>query len=288
MTDPCDWDLCCSIVRAAASHPELLIPVTVKIRLQPTLEATIDFAQRIAASGASLIAVHGRQRGREDRRRDGSADLNAIAAVVHSLAPYGVPVVTNGNVRCPEDVVENLATTGAAGIMVAEQILRDPAVFARAHQLMKHATFSGIPGTEAIEVPRVLDLVYEYVALTNDLDAEADNSDKVAAETTIGPRKRLRMIDNSTPVPNSRMSRATGNFERLSVWWTNTEVAKGHLKHMLGEKGQLVSRNTFKKAKDVAAVFECFRRRFAVKAKVDGSAEKPITEGAASTSGFGL
>jgi tRNA-dihydrouridine synthase len=82
MTDREDWDLCCSIVRAAAKHPELKIPVTVKIRLQPCLEDTCSFASMIAEAGARLVAVHGRMRGGEDRRRDGSADLYAVAEVV--------------------------------------------------------------------------------------------------------------------------------------------------------------------------------------------------------------
>ena len=82
MTDPEDWELCCSIVRAAAAHPELRIPVTVKIRLQPRLEDTCNFACMLAEAGARLVAVHGRMRGSEDRRRDGSADLHAVSEVV--------------------------------------------------------------------------------------------------------------------------------------------------------------------------------------------------------------
>ena len=82
MTDPEDWELCCSIVRTAAAHPELKIPVTVKIRLQPCLEDTCNFACMLAEAGARLVAVHGRMRGNEERRRDGSADLHAVSEVV--------------------------------------------------------------------------------------------------------------------------------------------------------------------------------------------------------------
>ena len=39
----------------------------------------------LAQAGASMITVHGRMRGREDRRRDGSADLDAIATIVELL-----------------------------------------------------------------------------------------------------------------------------------------------------------------------------------------------------------
>ena len=118
LADPPDWPLCCAIVAAAAKDPALVIPVTVKIRLQPTLAATVAFATLLAQSGASLVTVHGRFRGKEAARRDGAADLGWVKAVVDALAPLGVPVVTNGNVRCAGDVAANLAFTGAAGIMV--------------------------------------------------------------------------------------------------------------------------------------------------------------------------
>jgi tRNA-dihydrouridine synthase len=55
----------------------------------------------LSETGVSMITVHGRMRGREDRRRDGSADLDAVATIVELLKPLGIPVVTNGNVRQP-------------------------------------------------------------------------------------------------------------------------------------------------------------------------------------------
>eukprot|EP00613_Pedinella_sp_CCMP2098_P062321 CAMPEP_0171985000 /NCGR_PEP_ID=MMETSP0993-20121228/274120_1 /TAXON_ID=483369 /ORGANISM="non described non described, Strain CCMP2098" /LENGTH=441 /DNA_ID=CAMNT_0012637843 /DNA_START=186 /DNA_END=1512 /DNA_ORIENTATION=+ len=174
MTDPCDWALCCAIVHQAAVHPELCLPITVKIRLQPTLEATVQFARLLAASGASMVSVHGRQRGRENQRRDGSANLDWVAAVVRALEPFGVPVVANGNVRCPRDVTANLASTGAAGIMVAEEILRDPAVFSRSRWELT-STGGGVDGAKAATdpcspPPSGKDLADEYIHLLEGLD----------------------------------------------------------------------------------------------------------------------
>jgi tRNA-dihydrouridine synthase len=187
--------------------------VTVKIRLQPLPGDTVRFAVLLAKAGASLVSVHGRQRGREDRRRDGSADLGAVAEVVAALAKLGVPVVANGNVRCPGDVRASLAATGAAGVMVAEQILRDPAVFARARRelIAVAPPFSG-DGAEsaaeaaraaeaaaaaAPEVPSVRRLVDEYAALIEALDAVGDAAaggdvagGDVAGGGVAGPRLR--------------------------------------------------------------------------------------------------
>jgi tRNA-dihydrouridine synthase len=80
---------------------------------------------------AALIAVHGRERGGEDKRRDGAADLDQIAAVVRALQSRTprVPCLSNGNVRVGADCVDNLATTGAQGLMVAEHLLRNPSLF---------------------------------------------------------------------------------------------------------------------------------------------------------------
>ncbi len=129
--------------------------------------------------------------------------------MVAALVPFGVPVLTNGNVRwapnqslrlrasvsvvdapcqllCPRrgarDVVSNLKLTRAAGIMVAEEILRDPAVFARARALRDplplqptdcdsedeaavHLPLYQSLGDAAELVPGVSELVLAYVEL---------------------------------------------------------------------------------------------------------------------------
>jgi len=317
LTDPPDWALCASIIAAAASHPSLTIPVTVKIRLQPAPGDTVRFARLLASAGASLVTVHGRQRGREDRRRDGSADLQAVAEVVATLAPLGCPVASNGNVRCAGDVVANLASTGACGIMVAEEILRDPAVFARARASVRAnravpATLDDLAGNgggdgggggeggegeggacAAAGVPSVRQLVDEYAALIEALDGAggAGGGGRAASDIVVaGPR--LCMEDGSRPGKNGTMIRRrvgggggggddSGDveFERLSVWWANAEVLKGHLRHLLGDRGQLVSRNTFKKAPTSAAVLLCYRRRLAARAQTPQS-QDPAVESA--------
>lgn len=69
LTDPHDHALCAEIIAAAADHPEISIPITVKIRLQPTTEQTVAFANLLADAGASLVAVHGRRRGTEEKHQ---------------------------------------------------------------------------------------------------------------------------------------------------------------------------------------------------------------------------
>ena len=118
-------------------------------------EDTLAYATRLKEAGAVMICVHGRQRGTTDARRDGSADLESIAKMVEEFKPF--PVLSNGNVRCPQDVVDNLMTTKACGVAVAEEILRNPGLFEEVECLL-----AGRPGQfEAPHKARRLEMLAE-------------------------------------------------------------------------------------------------------------------------------
>ena len=226
MTDPQDWQLCASIISTAVAT--VTIPVTVKIRLQSTTAATLDFAVLLAQAGASVLTLHARQRGHEDRRRDGSADLCVVAAVVQRFQELGLGclVLSNGNVRCSADVHANLASTAAAGVMVAEQLLRDPSVFSSSHQSHTHAGHT---------------LLQPW--LGKDLSLALDYCRCVEVASAGSAGRRCRMEDGATDGGNRgrRAARTvveegvSSEFERCSVWWTNYECVSGHLKHMLAD-----------------------------------------------------
>jgi tRNA-dihydrouridine synthase 1 len=87
------------VVRAlAAALTPLGLIVSVKIRVLPTVEATVGFARMLEAAGCMCLTVHGRtkeQRG----TKVGDADWTHIAAVKRAV---GIPVVANGNVSTYE------------------------------------------------------------------------------------------------------------------------------------------------------------------------------------------
>ncbi|KAJ1496013.1 dihydrouridine synthase-domain-containing protein, partial [Baffinella frigidus] len=83
-------------------------------------------------AGCSLLTVHGRQRGSQRHGRKGPANLEEVAFLKTQLR---IPVICNGNIRCAQDVVANLLSTGADGVMSAEGVLSNAAVFAQAKQL---------------------------------------------------------------------------------------------------------------------------------------------------------
>jgi tRNA-dihydrouridine synthase 1 len=130
LLDRRDWELVESIVTAMASSAK--VPISCKIRLLQTQAQTLEFARRLQRAGASLITVHGRQRGSQRHGRRGPADLHQVAAVKEALK---IPVVANGNIRCPRDALRNLELTGADGVMSAEGILANPVLFQEAREL---------------------------------------------------------------------------------------------------------------------------------------------------------
>lgn len=111
------------IVTTLAHH--LTVPVTAKMRIFDSLDQTLAFARMLEASGASLVAVHGRTRDAKDAAAV-RADWAAIKAVKDALR---VPVLANGDVRSLDDVDACLAATGADGVLSAIPLLEDPALF---------------------------------------------------------------------------------------------------------------------------------------------------------------
>ncbi|KAG1360632.1 putative tRNA-dihydrouridine(16/17) synthase [NAD(P)(+)]-like [Cocos nucifera] len=103
----------------------LHVPVSCKIRIFPCLQDTIAYARMLEEAGCSLLAVHGRNRDEKDGKKF-RADWNAIKAVKDALR---IPVLANGNIRHMGDVRSCLNHTGADGVLSAESLLENPALF---------------------------------------------------------------------------------------------------------------------------------------------------------------
>lgn len=126
-----DLGLVQGIVRAvvAATH----LPVTVKIRSgwDERQRDPLGIALRCQDAGARAVALHPRTR---TQMYAGRADWDEIARLVEGLA---VPVIGNGDVTTPEDVVAMRAHTGCAGVMVARGSFGNPWLFAQARALLE-------------------------------------------------------------------------------------------------------------------------------------------------------
>ncbi|CAI9758825.1 unnamed protein product [Fraxinus pennsylvanica] len=134
----------------------LNVPVSCKIRIFPDLQDTINYAKMLEDAGCSLLAVHGRTRDEKDGKKI-RANWNVIKAVKSAVR---IPVLANGNIRHMDDVRECLEETGAEGVLTAESLLENPALFAG------YRTAEWVSGSEEINKERKLDqadLLVEYL-----------------------------------------------------------------------------------------------------------------------------
>ena len=109
------------------------VPVTVKIRSgwDETQRNPVDIALRCQDAGAQALTLHPRTR---TQMYQGSANWDEIAQVVAALT---IPVIGNGDIRTPEDVVAMRAHTRCAGIMIARGSFGNPWLFAQGRDLLE-------------------------------------------------------------------------------------------------------------------------------------------------------
>jgi tRNA-dihydrouridine synthase B len=101
------------------------VPVTVKIRSgwdQTTINAP-EVARALEQAGAAAITVHPRCRSEQHR---GEAAWKVIRDVKRAVS---IPVIGNGDVRCPDSARSMIELTGVDGIMIGRGALQNPWVF---------------------------------------------------------------------------------------------------------------------------------------------------------------
>ncbi|PYO70915.1 MAG: hypothetical protein DMD71_00320 [Gemmatimonadetes bacterium] len=81
-------------------------------------------------AGAQALTLHARTR---TQMFAGKANWDEIAAVVEALE---IPVIGNGDIQTPEDVVAMRRHTACAGVMIARGSFGNPWLFAQAQDLL--------------------------------------------------------------------------------------------------------------------------------------------------------
>ena len=126
-----DMGLVHGIIRAVkhATH----LPVTVKIRSgwDEAQRDPVEIALRCQEAGAQALTLHPRTR---TQMYQGNANWDEIAQVAAALA---IPVIGNGDIKTPDDVVAMRNHTSCAGIMIARGSFGNPWLFAQARDLLE-------------------------------------------------------------------------------------------------------------------------------------------------------
>lgn len=122
-------------------------PLSVKIRLGwSDPDDFKNFIPVIEAAGANLITVHGRTKA---QGYSGVSDWKRIAEAKKIAT---VPLLANGDIHEPYQVIEALEVTGADGVLIARGALGNPWFFSQTQKLMNGETNILIPLEERVRV----------------------------------------------------------------------------------------------------------------------------------------
>lgn len=122
------------IVDAVDKHSSGRVPVTAKMRLGWDSEHFVapTLARDLVSIGIQAVTVHGRW---TVQFFSGKADWDRIAEVVAAVP--SIPVIGNGDVTEPHHVIELMAKTKCAGVMIGRGALRTPWLFRQALELIQ-------------------------------------------------------------------------------------------------------------------------------------------------------
>ncbi|KAF1760068.1 hypothetical protein GCK72_008314 [Caenorhabditis remanei] len=107
--------------RARISDTEF--SVSLKIRVNSDIERTVDLCRKAESAGVTHLTVHGRTPSQHAE----PIDIQAIRIVKESVS---VPVIANGGITTREEALFLAEQTGVDGIMAANGLLDNPALFA--------------------------------------------------------------------------------------------------------------------------------------------------------------
>lgn len=160
-----DVEKASSIVKAVVEAVKK--PVTVKMRIgwDDSCINVVEFALAIEKAGASAVAIHGRTR---KQMYEGHSNWDYIKKVKEALS---IPVIGNGDVRSPQDVVKMLEETGCDAVMIGRAVLGDPWLIKQCvHYLETGKELEQVSMVEKFTLAkehakRLIDLKGEYVGI---------------------------------------------------------------------------------------------------------------------------
>jgi tRNA-dihydrouridine synthase B len=160
-----DLSLVQQVIRAVVSGTHL--PVTVKVRSgwNEEMRDPVTIGLHCQDAGATALALHPRTR---TQMYTGSARWEEIARVVEAL---DIPVIGNGDIKKPEDVVRMRQETGCAGVMVGRGSFGQPWIFRQARAML-----DGTPVPETPGVEERFAIALDHARMVQDYEADPEGA----------------------------------------------------------------------------------------------------------------
>lgn len=117
-------ELVAEIIRKGVEASSGQVTISAKLRIvNDSTEDTVELARRLEVMGASWVTLHGRT---PKASANSPVQFDVIRDVKQSLR---IPLYANGGVYTLDDAISMYERTGADGIMSAQGLLENPALF---------------------------------------------------------------------------------------------------------------------------------------------------------------
>ncbi|MFA5108769.1 MAG: tRNA-dihydrouridine synthase family protein [Candidatus Micrarchaeia archaeon] len=184
------------IVESAVRSSDL--PITVKMRLLPSIDEGIKIAKMFEKKGVSALAIHGRT---QKQKFGGFANWGAIRQIKESV---NIPIIGNGDVKTVQNAQSLLRISKCDGIMVGRAALENPFIFLQ----LRNVTTTKTP--KSFGVYDKLDYLRDYFALCEKYDVAFVEAKELSIQLVSGVR-------GAASIRNS-MVRAESHAQLLNIF----------------------------------------------------------------------